>query len=351
MLLKESERKSQLREIVTRHLTVLSEKYRFFEIAKISPLRSKDLILLCYEEIKSELFLKYLPVRKGEILFLFDEFFRGSYREYYLEIIQFDFEMYFLAPPDEEETAAPVPQGKLEEILEDETMALRKVYKNLIKQPSQFIPLLEKNYVKLLSKLPVGTLAPDPDELFRLFKGKFPGVDEVYFKPLGKYRERIVALSKVEPKAAEPVKEKFLGPGPRTAAPPPAGPPPSPPETGSREITPAPATGRDHPQPTLLWKDLVDKRELPPQEYYSYIKGKVAEWEKRFESEKEYFHRMIFTLYQASQKFRDKMEQHNIKEMDEKMINAGYLNAVLSIAFAKSAEQGMSGAGVKISIE
>jgi len=94
----------------------------------------------------------------------------------------------------------------------------------------------------------------------------------------------------------------------------------------------------------------VDKRELPPPEYYSFIKNKIAEWEKRFGSEKEYFHQMIFSLYKASQKFRDKMEQIKAKEMDEEMINAGYLNAALSIAFAKSAEQGMRGAGVRITV-
>ena len=349
MFPKESERKNQLRESVTRHLTGLSEKYRFFEIANKSPRRSRDLILLCYEELKSELFLKNLPVRNGEILSLFDEFFQGSYRDFYLEMIQFDFEMYFLAPPDEAASPAPIPQGKLEEILEEETAALRKVYKDLIKQPSQFIALLEKNFLNLLPKLPAGALAPDPDELLRLFRGKFPGVDEVYFKSLGKYRERVVALSKMEEKAAEPV--RATPPGPRIPAPRPAEPLPSPPpETGPRGVTPAPAPVRDRPQPASLWRDLVDKRELPPPEYYSFLKNKIAEWEKRFGSEKDYFHQLIFSLYKASQKFRDKMEQRKAKEMDEEMINAGYLNAALSIAFAKSAEQGMRGAGVRISV-
>jgi len=348
--LKESERKNQLREIVTGHLRGLSEKYRFFDIAKISPLRSKDLILLCYEELKSELFLKYLPVRKGEILSLFDEFFQGSYREFYLEMIQFDFEMLFLAPSEEAETSGPIPQGKLEEILEEETAALRKIYKDLIKQPSRFIALAEKNFLNLLPKLPTGRLAPDPDELLRLFRGKFPGVDEVYFKTLGKYRERVVALSKIEVPAPEPVKKappEVPAPAPRPAEPLPL----PPPEAGPREATPAPASAPDRPQPTVLWKDLVEKRKLPPPEYYSFLKGRVAEWEKRFGSEKEYFHQIIFSLYKASQKFRDKMEQIKAKEMDEEMINAGYLNAVLSVAFAKSAEGGgMRGAGVRISV-
>lgn len=334
MSLKESERKSQLQETVTRHLTGLLENYRFPQTAKKSPSLARDLLVLCYEELKSELFLMNFPIRSGEILSLFDEFFKGSYRDFYLEIIQLDLELYFITLPDE---AAADGKGVLEETVEEETRALKKVYRDLLKQPSQYLALQEKTFSALLQKLEEQALAPDPDELFRLFRANFPGVDEVYFKSLGKFRNRIAALPEKAKKAAPPpVPERREEPRPAPAAAAPA-------------ETPAVHPGR--PQSALLFRDLVEQRKLPPQQYYVFIKARITELERHFGSEQDYFHQLIFSLHKASQKFRDKLEQLKAKEMDEELINAGYLNAALSIAFAKSAEGGgMRGQNVKISV-
>lgn len=341
MLLKESDRKAQLKEIVTRNLTGLMEKYRFAETAKKSDRLSRDLILLSYEELKSDLFLKNLPIRSGEILSLFDEFFQGSFRDFYLDMIQLDLELYFLTLPDEPESPAPAPQGRLEEIVEEETEAMRKIYREMMRQPSHFLALMEKTFSNLLGKLEAAALAPESDELLALFRGKFPDVEEVYFKVLGKFRDRIASL----PEAAAQRPE--LPPAPQAEpAPPPQ------PEAVPKEPPPTPAPPSEYPQPAALFRNLVEKRAMPPQQYYSFLKGQIEEWEKSFGSERDYFHNLVFSLYKASQKFREKLEQLKAKEkeMDEELINAGYLNAALGIAFAKSAEGGMRGQGVRISI-
>lgn len=343
MLLKESDRKAQLKEIVTRNLTGLMEKYRFAETAKKSERLSRDLILLSYEELKSELFLKNLPIRSGEILALFDEFFQGSFRDFYLDMIQLDLELYFLTLPDEPESAAPAPQGRLEEIVEEETEAMRKIYRDMLRQPSHFLALMEQTFSNLLGKLEAAALAPESDELLALFRGKFPDVEEVYFKVLGKFRDRIASL----PEAAAKRPEPELPPVPQAeSAPPPQ------PEAVPKEPPPAPAPPADYPKPAALFRNLVEKRAMPPQQYYSFLKGQIEKWEKSFGRERDYFHKLIFSLYKASQKFREKLEQLKAKEdeMDEELINAGYLNAALSIAFAKSAEGGMRGQRVRISV-
>ena len=340
MILKESERKQQLKEIVARHLGQLMERYGFSETAAKSPVTARDLMLLAYEELKSELFLKYLPVRNGEILALFDEFFKGSHRETYLELVKFDFEMFFLAPT-EEEAAPGAGKGRLDEIVLEESAPLKKVYKDLMKQPAQFIIYLEKNFSAVLKKLKSIPLAPDPDELIKLYKGNFPGVDEVYFKVLNKYRQQIADLAKI---AAEPV----AAPPPAPVKAPPAEPvaaarPPEAPEAAA-------PSNANLPSPGQLWKDLVNEFKLPPREYYTYIKAKIAEWEKSFGSDKKYFHNTIFSLYKQSQKTREKLESIKAKQIQGEVINAGYLTAALSIAFAKSSESGMRGAGIKVSV-
>ena len=340
MLLKESERKAQLKEIVARHLTGLFQKYRFAETAKKSERLSRDLILLSYEELKSELFLKNFPIRSGEILSLFDEFFRGSFQDFYQEMIQLDLELYFLTLPDEPGSPGPAPQGRLEEIVEEETEAMRKIYRDLMRQPHEFLVLLEKTFSNLLGKLEAAALAPEADELLALFRGKFPDVEDVYFKVLGKFRDRMAAL----PEAAAKRPEPELPPPPRAEP----RPPPQP-EAGPPQPPPSPARPSEYPRPASLFRDLVESRKMPPQQYYSFIKDQIGKWEQSFGSEKDHFHRLIFSLYKASQKFRDRLEQLK-EEMDEELINAGYLNAALSIAFAKSAEGGMRGQGVKISI-
>ena len=343
-MFREADRRKQLKEIVTRHLTGLFEKYRFVETAKKSERLSRDLVLLCYEELKSELFQLNFPLRDGEILSLFDEFFHGSYRDFYREMIELDLELYFLALPEEAESTAP--QGGLEGIVEEATAPMRKVYRDLMRQPNQFVAMMEKTFSTLLAKLETGAVIhpPAPEELLKLFRGKFPGVEEVYFKPLGKYRDRMASLPKEAIKPPEPIVK--APPEPEVPAPPRAEPlAPPPPEAGP----PEPAPG--HPQPAALFRSLVEKRALPPSEYYTFLKSQLAALEKTFEAEKDYFHQLIFSLCKASQKFREKLELHQAQEMDGEMINAGYLNAALSIAFAKSAEGGMRGQDIRISIE
>ncbi len=329
MYLKEKVRKEILSTTVRKHLDRMTKDYPFWELADRGEEKAAILIMhLTYQELKFDLFLQYLLVRPKEVLGLFDDYFRGSYKELYEELIKYDLELLSLAPKEEgepmDEDIKEQEMDPLRRIVVQQLEDLKPVYIQLLNVPNQFLPALKKAFENIVNTLEEEGVPTTLDQLLQVLKEELPKLHMVYFKPLRQYRDRLKAIApkaKIEPRGSEEE--------PKVLTPP------------SRPISPG-ATESSGELLNDAWGQLLTHWALSPMEFYEKVKGILQGWKAKPHKELSAFHKLIFSLYKKSQDYLEGFQKGR-EMLDSDLMRAKYLNCALGIAYAESAERGIKG--------
>lgn len=322
----------RLQETVWGHLDRLVGENRFFDLIGRDPKLAHELFSTTYEELKSEIFIEAIPTTRARLVDLFEEYFQGSHRALYQDLLGRDLDLDVLeAQAQGWAGASAAAELRVErtgrDILQGHLTRLRTLYNKDGAYPDKLVGDLDGWMASLVEELEGERASLGLSDIFETLKRDFMRIHPSYLEPLKKYEERLARIHAPEEEVIELAEaEEEITELTEAAHDPEAAAPPL-------QAEPIGAGA--------AWTLFMSHLHLSPSEYAGKIKEIIGRWKEHLKREPMRLHKLSHIMHRLSQEHLDALLKSRGGALDDEVLKARQLNASLGILFAQSAERGI----------